>query len=300
MKIDRLIGIITTLQQRGKVTAKYLAERFEVSVRTINRDVEDICKAGIPLVTTQGKGGGISLMKGFTLDTTVFTESELSAILAGLKSLDSVSNTNSARLLANKLRGGTLSVDEHILIDLASFYKDDLSRKIETIDRAIKEHRRIRFHYYYDRGENDKLIEPHLILFKWSNWYVFGFCTERKDFRMYKLLRLWDLEVTEETFEPREIPEDKKNFGSHITDDYFVTAVYEPSEKYRLVEEYGPESFTVLPDGRLYTRWGFTTPENALHFLLGSLDRVVVTDPPEMVELMRDTLRRISEKYPET
>lgn len=300
MKIDRLIGIITTLQQKGKVTAEYLARRYEVSVRTISRDIEDICKAGIPIVTSQGRSGGISLMEGFSLDTTLFTESELSSILAGLKSLDSVSNSNSARLLADKLGKGSLSVDEHIVIDLASFYKDDLARKIEIIDGAIKSRRRIRFRYYYDRGESSKLIEPYLILFKWSSWYVFGYCTERKDFRMYKLLRLWELEVTEEHFEPREIPEEKLNFGSHITDDYFVTAIYEPSEKYRLVEEYGPESFTILPDGRLYTRWGFTRLVDALHFILGSLDRVEVTDPPEMRELMRDTLRRILEKYPET
>ena len=76
MKIDRLIGIITTLQQKGKVTAPYLAEKFEVSRRTINRDIEDICRAGIPIVTTQGADGGIQIMEGFQLDTTVFTEDE--------------------------------------------------------------------------------------------------------------------------------------------------------------------------------------------------------------------------------
>ena len=84
MKIERLIGIITTLQQRKFVTAPYLAEKFEVSRRTINRDIEDICKAGIPIVTTQGANGGISIMEGFALDTTIFTEQELSAIFAGL------------------------------------------------------------------------------------------------------------------------------------------------------------------------------------------------------------------------
>lgn len=96
MKIDRLIGIITTLQQKKIVTAPYLAEKFEVSRRTINRDIEDICKAGIPIVTTQGVNGGISIMDGFSLDTTVFTEQELAAIFTGLKSLDSVSYSASA------------------------------------------------------------------------------------------------------------------------------------------------------------------------------------------------------------
>ena len=103
MKIDRLIGIITILQQNKKVTAPYLAEKFEVSRRTINRDIEDICRAGIPIVTTQGSNGGISLMAGFSFDTTVFTEQELAAIFTGLKTLDSVSRSPRLELLAEKL-----------------------------------------------------------------------------------------------------------------------------------------------------------------------------------------------------
>ncbi len=83
MKIDRLIGIIAVLQQNKKVTAPYLADKFEVSRRTINRDIEDICRAGIPIVTIQGKYGGISIMDGFNLDTTVFTTEDLQSIFIG-------------------------------------------------------------------------------------------------------------------------------------------------------------------------------------------------------------------------
>lgn len=108
MKIDRLIGIIAILQQNKKVTAPYLAEKFEVSRRTINRDIEDICRAGIPIVTTQGSNGGISLMEGFSLDTTVFTQQELAAILTGLKTLDSVSQMPKLELLAGKLGSGAV------------------------------------------------------------------------------------------------------------------------------------------------------------------------------------------------
>ena len=298
MKIDRLIGIIAILQQNKKVTAPYLAEKFEVSRRTINRDIEDICRAGIPIVTTQGSNGGISLMEGFSLDTTVFTQQELAAILTGLKTLDSVSQMPKLELLAEKLRGGpAVRLSDHMLIDLASFYKDDLADKIEKIRRAIGERRCISFHYYYNKGEADKLVEPHLIVFKWSDWYVFGFCKERKDFRLYKLRRLWQLRVMEETYEERSIPEEKKRFGSQMTDDYIITAIYDPSEKYRLVEEYGPDSFTVMEDGRLYTEWGFTDPEEAVYRFLGFGDKVTVTGPPEMVEKMRAAIQKTAEKY---
>ena len=297
MKIYRLIGIITTLQQKKTVTAPYLAAKFQVSRRTISRDIEDICKAGIPLVTTQGAGGGISIMEGFSLDTTVFTQQELAAIFTGLKSLDSVSRSASGENLARKLSGGQpsgmadhMAKDLIMSIDLASHYKEDLADKLEQIKYAIETSRCLAFRYYYEKGESDKLIEPCQIVFKWSDWYVFGFCRQRQDFRLYKLRRLWNLQVTEKPFSPREIPEEKKHFGSHMTDDYMVTAIYDPSLKYRLVEEYGPDCFTPQEDGRLYAEWGFTTPEQAVEWFLRFGRKVKVLEPPEMVERIKTEL----------
>ena len=298
MKIDRLIGIITTLQQKKMVTAPYLAAKFEVSRRTINRDIEDICKAGIPIVTTQGINGGISIMEGFSLDTTVFTEQELTAIFTGLKSLDSVSHSASAEKLAQKISGSSaIKLTDHMVIDLSSFYKDDFASKIEQIKFAIRESRCIAFHYYYNKGEADKLIEPYLIVFKWSDWYLFGFCTERQDFRMYKLRRLWNLQITDVSYTIREIPEEKKQFDSHITDDYIISAVYDPSVKYRLIEEYGPACFVKQKDGKLYTEWGFTTQNSAVEWFLSFGDKVKVLSPPEMVGLMSSILNSAKNLY---
>lgn len=237
-------------------------------------------------------------MDGFSLDTTVFTEQELSAIFTGLKSLDSVSYSESAKMLAEKIGGSSLvKLPDNMVIDLSSYYKDDLAPKIEAIKQAIKETRCISFHYCYNKGEADKLIEPYLIVFKWSDWYVYGFCTERQDFRMYKLRRLWDLQITDKQYAVRDIPEDKKKFGSNITDDYIITAVYDPSVKYRLVEEYGHSCFTETEDGRLYTEWGFTTKEGAIGWFLSFGDKVKVLEPPEMVDLMKATLKSINNLY---
>ena len=298
MKINRLIGIITTLQQKKAVTAPYLAKKFEVSRRTINRDIEDICKAGIPIVTTQGANGGISIMDGFSLDTTVFTKQELAAIFTGLKSLDSVSNSASAEILAQKIGGSSaIRLADSMVIDLSSFYKDDLAAKIDQIKQAITESKCIAFHYCYNKGEADKQVEPYLIVFKWSDWYVFGFCKERQDFRMYKLRRLWSLQVVDVSFTIREIPEEKKQFGSHITDDYVITAVYDASVKYRLVDEYGHNSFTEMEDGKLYTEWGFTTQKGAVEWFLSFGNKVKVLGPPEMVEIMKSTLDSIKNLY---
>lgn len=298
MKMNRLIGIITTLQQKKTVTAPYLAEKFEVSRRTINRDIEDLCKAGIPIFTTQGVNGGISIINGFSLDTTMFTEQALADIFTGLKSLDSVSYSASAEKLAQKIGGSSaIRLADNMVIDLSSFYKDDLAAKIDGIKQAMKESKCITFHYCYDKGEADKLIEPYLIVFKWSDWYVFGFCKERQNFRMYKLRRLWNLQIAEETFTLRDVPEEKKQFGSHITDDYVIAAVYDASVKYRLVEEYGHNSFTEMEDGKLYTEWGFTTQKGAVEWFLSFGDKVKVLGPPEMVEIMKSTLNSIKNLY---
>lgn len=301
MKIERLIGIITTLQQNKKVTAPYLAEKFEVSRRTINRDIEDICRAGIPIATEQGRDGGISLVEGFSLDTTVFTKQELTAVFTGLKALDSVSEAAHADRIAEKIGGNAvIAMSKHMVIDLASYYKDDLSDKIERIQSAIRERRHIAFRYYYPKGEEDKLIEPYLVVFKWSDWYVFGFCKKRSDFRLYKLRRLWNLTVTEEKFEERKIPEEKKKFGYPMSGNYFVTAIYDASVKYKLVEEYGPHSFTVLEDGRLYAKWEFADADSALTWFLSLGDKAEVTDPPEMVEKIKSAIRAAALKYDKT
>ena len=93
MKIDRLIGILSILLQKEKVTAPELAQMFEVSKRTINRDIDDLCKAGIPIVTSQGIGGGIRIMDGYRMDRTILSSKDMQMIMAGLRSLDSVSGS---------------------------------------------------------------------------------------------------------------------------------------------------------------------------------------------------------------
>lgn len=299
MKIDRLIGIVTHLLQVDKTTAPELAHRFEVSRRTIMRDVEALSKAGIPIVTTQGGDGGISIIDGYRLDKSLLTSDDLQTILVGLQSLQSVSKSMEVDKLLEKFAAknkNILALSDTIVIDLSSFYKDSLSEKIDLLKGAIAEKRLVTFHYYYHKGEDDKTVEPYQIVFKWSDWYLFGFCRDRQDFRLYKLKRLWGLSALEDLFAGREIPTEKK-FGGHISDDYFVTAIYAASEKYKLVEEYGPDSFTVLADGRLHTRWGFTDPDATALWFLGFGDKVEVLEPPEMVEKLRKLSEKIANLY---
>lgn len=136
MKIDRLIGILSVLLRQERVTAPYLAEKFEVSRRTINRDIDALCRGGIPIVTASGKNGGIYIADGYKIDRTLLTKNEMQAVLAGLRSLDSVSGSGVYSRLMEKLSFSSSSVvegGENILIDLSSWYKDTLAPKIELI-----------------------------------------------------------------------------------------------------------------------------------------------------------------------
>lgn len=155
MKIDRQIGILAVLLQKDIVTAPYLARQFEVSRRTINRDIEDLCRAGIPIVTKQGINGGISIMENYKFDRTLLNSSEMQDILAGLRSLDSVSGTNRYGKLMEKLSAGSsdfIAGDPSVLIDLSSWYKESLAPKIEQIRTAIERTRELEFAYYSPRG----------------------------------------------------------------------------------------------------------------------------------------------------
>ena len=235
MKIDRLIGILSVLLQNEKVTAPYLAEKFEVSRRTINRDIEDLCKAGIPLITLQGMGGGITIADGYKIDKTLVTSKEMQAILAGLRSLDSVSGNNSYKHLMEKLEGKAnfeledtcYDASGHILINLSSHYKSSLAPKIEQIKRAIEDKRLLRFDYFYPKGESKRCMEPYLLVFEWANWYVCGYCTDRKDFRMFKLNRMLYVQVTDDTFSGRELPPFRKKMGEYFTDEIHLKAKFQ-------------------------------------------------------------------------
>ena len=291
MKIDRLIGILSILLQHEKVTAPYLADRFEVSRRTINRDIEDICRAGIPIVTIQGANGGISIMEGYQIDRTLLTKADLQAILTGLKSLDSVSGTNKYQQLMDKIslkRDRVYTADNHILIDLSSYYKSSLSWKFGEIQRAIQENRVISFYYYGPKGEGEREIEPSLLVFQWSSWYVRGFCKGKQEFRLFKLNRLEHLTLTERLFEPKIeqdyecLPETPFQSGMEIV------AAFEPCVKWRLIEEYGIDCFANDKDGKLIFRSTFTNKNYLLNWILSFGDQVELLEPKELrVEMLK-------------
>jgi predicted DNA-binding transcriptional regulator YafY len=299
MKLNRLLGILTVLLQNDRVTAPELAEKFEVNRRTIGRDIDALCMAGIPIVTRQGVGGGISIAEGFKLDKNVLTANELSDIIAALKGIGSVSERSNIERTLNKLNANTnavVSLREPVIIDLSSYYKGTLTEKIELIKRAVFEARLIEFDYYYEKGESQRRIEPYFVIFQWTSWYVFGFCPERQDFRMFKLLRLWNLKLCDETYTPREIPPEKRDFRIKYDGDIKVVARFDASVKYRLIETYGLDCFTETDEG-LRFEMDFSNRDYLVNWMLGFGGKVKVLEPVDIAEALQTAAKYILSNY---
>jgi predicted DNA-binding transcriptional regulator YafY len=299
MKLDRLLGILTVLLRSESVTCPELAARFEVTRRTIGRDIDALCKAGIPVVTRQGAGGGISIAEGFRLDKSVLTADELSGIIAALKGLGSVSDKSNIERTLDKLGAGSdavLSLSEPIVIDLASYYKGSLTEKIGLIKRAIRERRLIAFDYYYEKGEDHREIEPSTVVFQGEAWYVFSFCLKRRDWRMFKLMRLWGLTLSDVGFTPRELPPGRMGFGTDFPDDKRLVALFDKSERYRLIETYGLSCYTETEEGLLF-QIGFSNRNFVARWLLGFGGRVKVLEPDYLAEDMKAEAEKILSRY---
>lgn len=299
MKIDRMIGILSILLQKEKVTAPYLAEKFEVSRRTINRDIEALCLAGIPLVTEQGQNGGVSIMEGYKIDRTLFTTQDMQAILAGLRSLDSISGTNQYLQLMEKLSAGASSLlagDTHILIDLSSWYKSALSPKIELLHNAILTSNKVSFIYFSPKGESKRTVEPYDLIFQWAGWYLWGWCERREEFRLFKLMRMTDLSVGE-TFEKRAVFLPDLSPKQILPPQFQVKAKIDPAFKWRLVEEFGPESFETLPDGMLLFSSDFFDKQSVVGWISSFGGGAELLEPAELRQEVLSFAEGICCKY---
>jgi predicted DNA-binding transcriptional regulator YafY len=155
----------------------------------------------------------------------------------------------------------------------------------------------IEFDYYYEKGMTHRCIEPAFVIFQWAAWYVFGYCMMRQDFRMFKLMRLWDLQLCNETFTPREMPSEKRDFNEHLSDDKKLIALFEPMVSYLLIETYGLHCYTETKDGLLRLETGYTNRDFIISWLLGFGDKVRVLEPVDIGEEIKRIAANIYSRY---
>jgi predicted DNA-binding transcriptional regulator YafY len=298
MKLDRLIGILTFLLQTDKTTAPELAKRFDVSTRTILRDLDTLSLAGIPIVTMRGGDGGIAIMEGYKINKNVLTADELQTLVAGLKSVDSISKQSNFESLMTKLapENAVVSLTDSVVIDLSSHYKDSLSEKIALFKQAIAEWRTVSFDYYYEKGEVRREIEPYCVEFRWNAWYIFGWCRLREDFRRFKLNRLWSFTLADSTFASRLVPPEQANADYAFPEPYNVQILFDKSARFRLIEAYGLHCYEETADGLLLSL-DYTNKAYIFAWILGFGDKAKVLAPEETQTEFAELAKNIFKLY---
>lgn len=214
MKIDRLVSIIMTLLQKKRVGAQELADMFEVSPRTIYRDMDTISMAGIPVRSISGVGGGFEIMPEYKMDKSVFSVTELSAILMGLSNLSNVVRGDElvnalakvrSFIPADKAKDIEIKTNQ-ICIDLSPWLGSGNTQPyLQTIKTALENHRLLSFEYTAHHGNKTvRTVEPYQLVLKSGHWYFYGYCHSRKDYRLFRLSRMSGLQTKQETFSPRD------------------------------------------------------------------------------------------------
>ncbi len=222
MKVDRLVSIIMTLLDKKRIGARELADMFEVSPRTIYRDIDAINMAGIPVRSAPGVGGGFEIMQEYKLDKTVFTADDLSALLMGLSSLSGMMWGDEpvhalakvkSFIPADRAKEIELKVNQ-ICIDLTPWTGGgNIRPNLEIIKSALQENKTLTFEYIAHHGnETTRTVEPYQLVLKGNHWYLQGYCRKRNDFRLFRLSRMSYLQKQEEIFTPREYQKPQLDF----------------------------------------------------------------------------------------
>lgn len=202
MQESRLFKMVYHLLEKGHATAPELAEKFEVSVRTIYRDVDALSEAGIPVYAEAGRNGGIHLMDDFVLDKAVFSEEEKQEILAALQSIHTIYNTSSSQALQKLSAIFQLGMDNWIEVDFSRWGNDGSdNEKFDLLKSAIIQCRNVKICYAGTHSTvKERIVQPCKLVYKEAAWYLKAFCTKKQDWRIFKLSRILELEMLKERF----------------------------------------------------------------------------------------------------
>ncbi len=300
--INRLLGMIYILMRQGTVTAAELAERFEVSVRTIYRDMDTLSAAGIPVYAKKGKNGGICLTEQFVLNKMLLTKDEQQEILSGLVSLRETKAEAGENILQKLGEFFRTDPVDWLAIDLSD-WSGSRVQLYDNIKNAILSRRLLQFDYYGKNGQmRRRTVEPVKLLFKEYTWYLKAYCRERKDWRLFKLFRIKRLLVQEETFVPRAecIPQEDALQGREIQTDLNMTVVdvrIDKREAYRVYDRFEEEEIEVLPDGNFMVHFHLTMDDWGYGVLLSFGPSAEVLAPEAVRQEMKRRVQQMAKWY---
>lgn len=296
------------LLEHKKISATKLAEMFEVSPRTIYRDIETINSAGIPIITYPGINGGIGIMEEYKIDKKIFTTSDIATLLMGLGSISSTMTSNEIINTIAKVKG--LVSDEQIrdielksnqvTIDLTPWIGNkNLQPNLEKIKKALNESRFLSFEYLDRNGKKSiRKVEPYRLILKESNWYLQSYCDSRQDFRIFKLSRISELEILDDTFIPKEF--DVKTLGSweYIEKNIItIKLLVHESLKEKMVEHCGEENIQSYLHNKLIVNFPFVEDEFGYNLLLSFGDKCECLEPTHVRDEIIKRIKNLLKVY---
>ncbi|MVB10503.1 WYL domain protein [Caprobacter fermentans] len=307
MKVDRLVSIIMILLDRERIGAQELADLFEVSPRTIYRDIDAINMAGIPVCSTSGVGGGFEIMQKYKMDKKVFSTADLSAILMGLSSLSGMIRGNElvnalakvkSFIPADRAKDIELKANQ-IYIDLSPWMGNgNIQPYLEMIKTALQESKLLSFEYVAHHGNKTvRTVEPYQLVLKSSHWYLQGYCHKRNDFRLFRLSRMSNLQI-EEFFTPRDYQKPQLDFSDIVaTMQTKIKIRIHKSVMDRVLDYCADENFS--PDGEEHYIVSFPFTENEYYYdiLLSFGDKCECLEPYHIRAEMKRRIHDIAALY---
>lgn len=298
MEQSRLFKIVYHLLTRGRSTAPELAKKLEVSIRTIYRDLDAISAAGIPIYTSQGKGGGIFIMQDFVLDKSLLSAQEKEQILMALQGISATENNQLDELLI-KLGGLFQSkVTNWIEVDFTEWHKNTSKSDIfNLIKHAIFNRCTLNFSYFArEKNYPNRTVEPIKLIFKNKDWYLYGFCLLRNDFRFFKLTRIKDLKISSDTFirKVENIPKIETTIKNENI--IPVKLKFSPKVAFRVYDEF-TDNVSKDNQGNLYVNIDLPDNETLFSYILSFGDNVEILEPDYLRYSMKEKLSFMLEKY---
>lgn len=299
MKINRVFEIIYILLNKEKISSKELAKKFEVSVRTIYRDIEVISGAGIPICMTQGRNGGISLLQNFTLNKQVLTENEKKDMLMAIQSLNSF-NKESAKSIFSKLNSlfGENQRD-YIKIDYSG-WENTIEQQFELSKKAILLNKRLSFNYISTKGEKTyREAEPYVLWFKSKAWYLKCFCLEKNEIRLFRLSRITNIRILNENinlakFDETVLIEEKKQVQHEKIK---IKLKIDSSQEYRVKDDFLEKDISYDGDKNLIVTLNFPENEWLYGYILSYGSFATVIEPEYIVENIKKRLQKNLNNY---
>ncbi len=292
---NRLFEIVYILMQKRKATAKELADRFEVSTRTIYRDIETLSTANIPIYASKGKDGGIGLLDEYVLNKTILSEEEQNQILFALQGMKKVKGQDEKDILEKLSIFFNKKINDWIKIDFSN-WGNIQEERFDIIKSAILNKQLVQFTYYNSNGEESKrIVEPLQIWFKDKSWYLVSYCKLKQDYRIFKIARIKEVNMLQEHFE-RELPKEEDN-EKHNFKIIELELEINKAMTYRVYDEFESKEITKKEDGNFIIKVKYPENEWVYGYILSFGEYAKVLNPTYAKSIIKDKLQKNLKNY---